>query len=81
MKVWLRLPALGPGSGSTLDKTEEFLNDILSVHSKKLIKKPGLWIRIRIRMDPHSFSLMDPDPHSICGSGSGSRRVNLSTKN
>ena len=27
--------------------------------------------------DPHSFSL--PDPHSICGSGS--RRVNLSTKN
>ena len=28
----------------------------------------GLWIRIR--MDPHSFSLMDPDPHSICGSGS-----------
>ena len=30
-------------------------------------------------MDPHSFSLLDPDPHSICGSGS--RRVNLSTKN
>ena len=22
----------------------------------------GLWIRIRIRMDPHSFSLLDPDP-------------------
>ena len=60
MKVWLRLPALGPGSGSTLDKTEEFLNDILSVRFKKLIKKPGLWIRIR--MDPHSFSLLDPDP-------------------
>ena len=79
MKVWLRLPALGPGSGSTLDKTEEFLNDILSVRSKKLIKKPGLWIRSW--MDPHSFSLLDPDPHSICGSGSGSRRVNLSTKN
>ena len=31
-------------------------------------RKPGLWIRIR--MDPHSFSLLDPDPHSICGSGS-----------
>ena len=25
----------------------------------------GLWIR----MDPHSFFLPDPDPHSICGSG------------
>ena len=22
------------------------------------------WIRIRIRMDPHSFYLLDPDPHS-----------------
>ena len=24
---------------------------------------PGLWIRIR--MDPRSFSLLDPDPHSV----------------
>ena len=30
-------------------------------------------------MDPHSFSLLDPDPHSICGSGS--RRVKISTEN
>ena len=31
--------------------------------------------------DLHSFSLLDPDPdpHSICGSGSS--RINLSTKN
>ena len=29
---------------------------------------PGLWIRIR--MDPYSLSLLDPDPHSICRSGS-----------
>ena len=35
----------------------------------------GLWIR----MDSHSFSLLDRDPHSMCGSGS--RRVNLSIKN
>ena len=30
-------------------------------------------------MDPHSFYVLDPDPHSICGSGS--RRDNLSNKN
>ena len=28
----------------------------------------GLWIRIRL--DLHSFSFLDPDPHSICRSGS-----------
>jgi hypothetical protein len=27
-------------------------------------------LRIRIRMDPHLFEMLDPDPHSICGSGS-----------
>ena len=26
------------------------------------------------RMDPHSFSLKDPDPHSICASGSRRER-------
>ena len=30
-------------------------------------------------MNPHSFSLMDPDPHSICESGS--RRENFSNEN
>jgi hypothetical protein len=25
---------------------------------------------LRIRMDPHYFELLDPDPHSNCGSGS-----------
>jgi hypothetical protein len=29
--------------------------------------------RIRICMDPHSFGRLDPDPHSKCGSGFGSR--------
>ena len=29
---------------------------------------PVLWIRIR--MDPHSIWPLDPDPHSVCGSGS-----------
>jgi hypothetical protein len=29
-------------------------------------------------MDPHSIGLLDPDPHSECGSGSGSRRVKKS---
>ena len=37
------------------------------------------WLWIRIRLDSHSFFLLDPDPHSIWGSGS--RRVNMSSKN
>jgi hypothetical protein len=32
-------------------------------------------------MDPHLFELLDPDPHSNCGSGSGSRRAKMSNKN
>ena len=32
-----------------------------------------------VNLDPHSFYLQDPDPHSICGSGS--RRENCSNKN
>jgi hypothetical protein len=39
--------------------------------------------RIRIRLDPHYFVLLDPDPdpHSNCGSGSGSRRAKMTHKN
>ena len=36
----------------------------------------GLWIRIRV--DPHLFSLLDPDPYIECGSGS--RAENLREK-
>ena len=36
---------------------------------------PGLWIWIRIRMDPHSFALLDQDPHSKCGSGSSCKKL------
>jgi hypothetical protein len=34
-------------------------------------------------MDPHQFELLDPDsdPHSNCGSGSGSRRAKMTHKN
>ena len=39
--------------------------------------EPWLWIRICLHS--HSFFLLDPDPHSIWGSGS--RRVNMSSKN
>jgi hypothetical protein len=39
-------------------------------------EKPGFRIRIRIRMDPHYFELLDPDPHSNCGSGSRRAKMN-----
>ena len=32
-------------------------------------------------VDPHSFSILDPDPHSICRSGSRSRREKFTGKN
>jgi hypothetical protein len=35
--------------------------------------------RIRIRMNPHSFELLDPDPHTNCGSGSS--RAKMTQKN
>jgi hypothetical protein len=43
----------------------------------------GTRFRIRIRMDPHLFEMLDPDPdpHSNCGSGSGSRRAKMAQKN
>jgi hypothetical protein len=31
-------------------------------------------------MDPHLFELLDPDPHTNCGSGSGSRRAKMTPK-
>ena len=31
-------------------------------------------------VDPHSFSILDPDPHSICRSGSGPGGKNLREK-
>jgi hypothetical protein len=31
--------------------------------------------------DQHYFELLDPDPHSNCGSGSGSRRAKMTHKN
>jgi hypothetical protein len=37
--------------------------------------------RIRICMDPHLFELLDPDPHSKCRSGTGSRRAKITHKN
>jgi hypothetical protein len=32
-------------------------------------------------MDPHYFELLDPDPHTNCGSGSRSRRAKMTEKN
>ena len=39
---------------------------------EKYLIKPGMWIRIwiRIRLDPYSFASLDPDPNSQYGSGS-----------
>ena len=54
-----------------------FVTEITEASTVDLVSKAGPWIRIR--MDQHSFSLLDPDPHSICGSGS--RREKLSDKN
>jgi hypothetical protein len=42
-----------------------------------IMRQAGL--RIRIRKDPHKFELLDPDPHSNCGSGS--RRAKMTHKN
>ena len=51
---------------------------VLGPPGKKVeLPKSVLWIRIR--MDPHSFFLLDLDPHSICGSGS--RRYKFDGKN
>jgi hypothetical protein len=41
--------------------------------------RSGSGLRIRIIMDPHYFELLDPDPHSNCGSGS--RRAKMTHKN
>ena len=54
----------------------------LLVPTYSVVKNAGttanLKAGLRIRMAPHSFSPLDPDPNSICGSGS--RRGNLRKK-
>ena len=77
-----QVPVPGRGRWCTICRTARMRTPPSFSHQRRFVKftcimvNSGLWIRIR--MDSHSFSLLDPDPHSICGSGS--RRVNLSTK-